>query len=198
MLNIKFYGVLQLILNFLYMIISFYSILIRYIHSNIASIFFICIYIHIGRGIYYKSYYNSLLWVTGIILFLFLMLTSFLGYILPWGQMSYWGAVVITNLVSVIPFCGDAIVTWLWGGFSVSNPTLNRFFVLHYLFPFLLSGISFLHIIFSINFGGFEGYIYALILIVIASCESVIGFSLLVRFYKLKGSIKKINFMLKG
>ncbi len=113
-----------------------YGWLIRYTHSNIASIFFLCIYIHIGRGIYYKSYYNSLLWVTGIVLFLFLMLTSFLGYILPWGQMSYWGAVVITNLVAVIPSCGEDIVTWLWGGFSVSNPTLNRFFVLHYLFPF--------------------------------------------------------------
>ena len=114
-----------------------YGWLIRYIHSNAASVFFICIYIHIGRGIFCKSFNNFLLWITGIILFLFLMLTSFLGYILPWGQMSYWGAVVITNLVSVIPFCGNFIVTWLWGGFSVSNPTLNRFFVLHYLFPFL-------------------------------------------------------------
>jgi ubiquinol-cytochrome c reductase cytochrome b subunit len=88
------------------------------------------------------------MWVTGIILFLLLMVISFLGYILPWGQMSYWGAVVITNLISVIPFFGKSIIAWLWGGFSISNPTLNRFFILHYILPFLLLGISFLHIFF--------------------------------------------------
>ena len=126
---------------------------LRNTHSNTASIFFICIYFHIGRGILYKSYNNFLLWITGIFLFLLLMFISFLGYILPWGQMSYWGAVVITNLVSVIPFCGNIIVTWLWGGFSVSNPTLNRFFILHYLLPFLLVGVSGLHIIF-LHIGG--------------------------------------------
>ena len=113
-----------------------YGWLIRYIHSNTASVFFICIYIHIGRGIFYKSFNNSLVGNWNYCIFI-IVLTSFLGYILPWGQMSYWGAVVITNFVSVIPFCGDFVVTWLWGGFSVSNPTLNRFFVLHYLFPFL-------------------------------------------------------------
>ncbi len=88
------------------------------------------------------------MWVTGIILFLLLMVISFLGYILPWGQMSYWGAVVITNLISVIPFFGKSIIAWLWGGFSISNLTLNRFFILHYILPFLLLGISFLHIFF--------------------------------------------------
>ena len=123
-----------------------YGWLIRYILSNVASAFFICIYLHIGRGLYYKSYNNTWVWLSGILLFIILMLISFLGYILPWGQMSYWGAVVITNLLTAIPFFGEYILLWLWGGFSVANPTLKRFFILHYFCPFLLVGLSCLHI----------------------------------------------------
>ena len=126
-----------------------YGWLIRYIHMNGASIFFIVVYIHMFRGLYYGSYKapRELLWILGVVIFLLMMATAFMGYVLPWGQMSYWGATVITNLFSAIPVIGDPIVTWLWGGFSVANPTLNRFFALHYLFPFLIVGVVFLHLI---------------------------------------------------
>jgi quinol-cytochrome oxidoreductase complex cytochrome b subunit len=126
-----------------------YGWLIRYIHMNGASIFFIVVYIHMFRGLYYGSYKapRELLWILGVVIFLLMMATAFMGYVLPWGQMSYWGATVITNLFSAIPFIGEPIVTWLWGGFSVANPTLNRFFALHYLFPFLIVGVVFLHLI---------------------------------------------------
>lgn len=126
-----------------------YGWLIRYIHMNGASMFFIVIYIHIFRGLYYGSYKNprELLWILGMVIFVLLMATAFMGYVLPWGQMSYWGATVITNLFSAVPIVGDKIVTLLWGGFSVGNPTLNRFFVLHYLFPFFIVGVIFLHLI---------------------------------------------------
>ena len=122
--------------------------LIRYIHMNGASFFFIAVYIHIFRGMYYGSYKKprELLWILGVLIFLLMMATAFMGYVLPWGQMSYWGATVITNLFSAIPFVGDSIVTWLWGGFSVDNPTLNRFFSLHYLLPFVIFAVVFLHI----------------------------------------------------
>lgn len=122
---------------------------LRYIHANGASMFFIVVYIHIFRGLYYGSYYSPriFLWFSGIIIFFLMMATGFMGYVLPWGQMSFWGATVITNLFSAIPFVGDYIVQWLWGGFSVGNPTLNRFFSLHYLLPFILLGVVFLHII---------------------------------------------------
>jgi ubiquinol-cytochrome c reductase cytochrome b subunit len=125
-----------------------YGWLLRYVHMNGASMFFIVIYIHIWRGLYYGSYKapRELLWMFGVVLFLLMMATAFLGYVLPWGQMSFWGATVITNLFSAIPLVGDAIVTWLWGGFSVDNPTLNRFFSLHYLLPFVTVGVVFLHI----------------------------------------------------
>ena len=108
--------------------------LLRYLHMNGASFFFIVVYIHMFRGLYYGSYKapRELLWMLGVVIFLLMMATAFMGYVLPWGQMSYWGATVITNLFSTIPWVGDAIVTWLWGGFSVDNPTLNRFFSLHY------------------------------------------------------------------
>ena len=110
--------------------------LIRYIHANGASMFFIVTYIHIGRGLYFKSYRKAVLWTTGIIIFLLMVITAFMGYVLPWGQMSFWGATVITNLFSAVPIVGESIAKWLWGGFSVDNATLNRFFSLHYLLPF--------------------------------------------------------------
>jgi ubiquinol-cytochrome c reductase cytochrome b subunit len=122
--------------------------LIRYIHMNGASFFFIAVYIHMWRGMYYGSYKRprELLWMLGVTIFLVMMATAFMGYVLPWGQMSYWGATVITNLFSALPFVGEPIVTWLWGGFAVDNPTLNRFFALHYLLPFVIFAIVFLHI----------------------------------------------------
>jgi ubiquinol-cytochrome c reductase cytochrome b/c1 subunit len=126
-----------------------YGWLIRYIHMNGASMFFIVVYIHMFRGLYYGSYKapRELLWMIGVVILLLMMATAFMGYVLPWGQMSYWGATVITNLFSAIPVVGNGIVTWLWGGFSVDNPTLNRFFSLHYLLPFVLTGVIFLHIV---------------------------------------------------
>ena len=125
-----------------------YGWLLRYVHANGASMFFIVTYIHIFRGLYYGSYKapRELLWMIGVVILLVMMATAFMGYVLPWGQMSYWGATVITNLFSAIPVVGESVVTWLWGGFSVDNPTLNRFFSLHFLLPFVLVGVVFLHI----------------------------------------------------
>ena len=126
-----------------------YGWLLRYVHSNGASMFFIVVYIHIIRGLYYGSYASPrhLVWILGVIIFLLMIITAFVGYVLPWGQMSLWGATVITNLLTVIPFVGNLIVEWLWGGFSVDNPTLNRFFSFHYLLPFILVGLSVVHIV---------------------------------------------------
>lgn len=123
--------------------------LLRYIHANGASMFFIMVYAHMLRGLYFGSYTKprQLVWVFGVLIFLLMIITAFIGYVLPWGQMSLWGATVITNLVSAVPYIGNTIVAWLWGGFSVDNATLNRFFSLHYLFPFLIGAISFVHII---------------------------------------------------
>nr|AFQ38115.1 cytochrome b [Donacospiza albifrons] len=122
--------------------------LIRNLHANGASFFFICIYLHIGRGIYYGSYLNKETWNIGVILLLALMATAFVGYVLPWGQMSFWGATVITNLFSAIPYVGQTLVEWLWGGFSVDNPTLTRFFALHFLLPFVIVGLTLVHLTF--------------------------------------------------
>nr|AAR25279.1 cytochrome b [Cissopis leverianus] len=122
--------------------------LIRNLHANGASFFFICIYLHIGRGIYYGSYLNKETWNVGVILLLTLMATAFVGYVLPWGQMSFWGATVITNLFSAIPYIGQTLVEWAWGGFSVDNPTLTRFFALHFLLPFLIVGLTLVHLTF--------------------------------------------------
>jgi len=132
-----------------------YGWLIRYIHMNGASIFFLIVYIHMFRGMYYGSYKRprELLWILGVIIFLIMMATGFMGYVLPWGQMSFWGATVITNLFSVIPFFGESIVQWLWGGFSIDNPTLNRFFALHYLLPFVIIGVVCLHLVALHMFG---------------------------------------------
>ena len=129
--------------------------MIRYIHMNAASFFFIVVYIHIFRGLYYGSYKapRELLWILGVVIFLLMMATAFMGYVLPWGQMSFWGATVITNLFSAIPGIGEAIVTWLWGGFSVDNPTLNRFFSLHFLLPFVIVGVVVLHLVALHRFG---------------------------------------------
>ena len=125
-----------------------YGWLIRYVHSNGASMFFLAVYIHIFRGLYFGSYKapREMIWITGLIIYLLMMATAFMGYVLPWGQMSFWGATVITNLFSAIPFIGESITGWLWGGFSVDNPTLNRFYSLHYLLPFLIFGLVVLHI----------------------------------------------------
>nr|AEM44756.1 cytochrome b [Tiaris canora] len=122
--------------------------LIRNLHANGASFFFVCIYLHIGRGIYYGSYLNKETWNIGVILLLALMATAFVGYVLPWGQMSFWGATVITNLFSAIPYIGQTLVEWAWGGFSVDNPTLTRFFALHFLLPFVIVGLTLVHLTF--------------------------------------------------
>nr|AOV83581.1 cytochrome b [Phasianella australis] len=125
-----------------------YGWLIRALHANGASWFFICIYFHIGRGIYYGSYVNIHTWNIGVVLLLLTMATAFLGYVLPWGQMSFWGATVITNLFSAIPYIGQNLVQWMWGGFAVDNATLTRFFALHFLMPFVIAAMSMLHILF--------------------------------------------------
>nr|ACJ43647.1 cytochrome b [Euproctus montanus] len=122
--------------------------LVRNIHANGASFFFICIYLHIGRGLYYGSYLFKETWNIGVILLFLVMATAFVGYVLPWGQMSFWGATVITNLLSAIPYMGDSLVQWIWGGFSVDKATLTRFFAFHFLFPFLIAGISIIHLLF--------------------------------------------------
>ncbi|SDU29706.1 cytochrome b/b6 [Stappia sp. ES.058] len=122
--------------------------LLRYLHSNGASMFFIAVFIHMFRGMYYGSYKapREISWILGVIIFLIMMATAFMGYVLPWGQMSFWGATVITNLFSALPLVGEPIVQWLWGGFAVDNPTLNRFFSLHYLLPFMIFGVVLLHV----------------------------------------------------
>ena len=127
-----------------------YGWLLRYVHANGASMFFIVVYMHMFRGLYFGSYSypREIVWCSGVIIYLLMMATGFIGYVLPWGQMSFWGATVITNLFSAFPIIGTEIVYWLWGGFSVDNPTLNKFFSLHYLLPFVIVGLVFLHIIF--------------------------------------------------
>jgi ubiquinol-cytochrome c reductase cytochrome b/c1 subunit len=125
-----------------------YGWLLRYLHADGASLFFFAVYVHMFRGLYYGSYKEprEVLWILGVIIFLLMIATAFMGYVLPWGQMSFWAATVITNLFTAIPLVGRAITTWLWGGFSVDNPTLNRFYSLHYLLPFMIAGVVVLHI----------------------------------------------------
>nr|BAN04945.1 cytochrome b [Cynops pyrrhogaster] len=122
--------------------------LMRNIHANGASFFFICIYLHIGRGLYYGSYMFKETWNIGVVLLFLVMATAFVGYVLPWGQMSFWGASVITNLLSAIPYVGGSLVEWVWGGFSVDKATLTRFFAFHFLLPFLIAGVSMIHLLF--------------------------------------------------
>nr|YP_009363766.1 cytochrome b [Liobagrus styani]AOX13246.1 cytochrome b [Liobagrus styani] len=125
-----------------------YGWVIRNLHANGASFFFICIYLHIGRGLYYGSYLYKETWNIGVVLLLLVMMTAFVGYVLPWGQMSFWGATVITNLLSAVPYVGDTLVQWIWGGFSVDNATLTRFFAFHFLFPFVIIAATLLHALF--------------------------------------------------
>nr|UCC46050.1 cytochrome b [Microdeuterus sp. HEM078] len=122
--------------------------LIRYTHANGASMFFMCLYLHVGRGLYYGSYKLKATWTVGVALLLLTMMTAFLGYVLPWGQMSLWGATVITNLLSAVPYLGNDLVKWLWGGFSVDNATLTRFFTLHFLMPFIIAAMVMIHLLF--------------------------------------------------
>nr|YP_005255162.1 cytochrome b [Sciaenops ocellatus]AEZ35942.1 cytochrome b [Sciaenops ocellatus] len=125
-----------------------YGWLIRNLHANGASFFFICLYLHIGRGLYYGSYLYKETWNIGVVLFLLVMMTAFVGYVLPWGQMSFWGATVITNLLSAVPYVGNVLVQWIWGGFSVDNATLTRFFAFHFLLPFIVAAATLLHLLF--------------------------------------------------
>nr|YP_010701994.1 cytochrome b [Huananpotamon koatenense]WCL18756.1 cytochrome b [Huananpotamon koatenense] len=125
-----------------------YGWLLRTTHANGASFFFICLYLHVGRGMFYGSYMIFHTWMVGVLILLMLMATAFLGYVLPWGQMSFWGATVITNLFSAIPFIGTDLVQWIWGGFSVDNATLTRFFTFHFLLPFIVAAFSLIHIMF--------------------------------------------------
>nr|ALO77051.1 cytochrome b [Brentidae sp. GENSP01] len=122
--------------------------LIRTLHSNGASLFFICLYLHIGRGLYYSSFNLKETWLSGTTIFFVTMATAFLGYVLPWGQMSFWGATVITNLISAIPYLGNMIVQWIWGGFAIENATLNRFYSFHFLFPFIIMALVIIHLLF--------------------------------------------------
>nr|YP_009330389.1 cytochrome b [Eurema blanda]ANN44655.1 cytochrome b [Eurema blanda] len=125
-----------------------YGWLIRTLHANGASFFFICIYIHIGRGIYYESFNLFYTWMVGIMILFLLMMTAFMGYVLPWGQMSFWGATVITNLLSAIPYLGNMMVNWIWGGFAVDNPTLTRFYTFHFILPFIILMMTMIHLLF--------------------------------------------------
>nr|QXT45535.1 cytochrome b [Leptinotarsa decemlineata] len=125
-----------------------YGWLIRTLHANGASFFFICLYLHIGRGIYYSSYMLTETWMIGVTIFFMVMATAFLGYVLPWGQMSFWGATVITNLISAIPYLGTMIVQWIWGGFAIDNATLTRFFTFHFILPFIVSALIMIHLLF--------------------------------------------------
>ena len=132
---------------------SNYGWLIRLVHSTGASFFFVFLYLHIGRGIYYGSYVYPEVWNIGVVIYLILIGTAFLGYVLPWGQISYWAATVITNLLSALPFFGKILVEWVWGGFAVSNPTLTRFFALHYLLPFVVTVLVGLHLFYLHMYG---------------------------------------------
>nr|UFK29339.1 cytochrome b [Phocoena phocoena] len=125
-----------------------YGWIIRYLHANGASMFFICLYIHIGRGLYYGSYMFQETWNIGVLLLLMIMATAFVGYVLPWGQMSFWGATVITNLLSAIPYIGSTLVEWIWGGFSVDKATLTRFFAFHFILPFIITALMIVHLLF--------------------------------------------------
>nr|BDF88181.1 cytochrome b [Pseudorasbora pugnax] len=125
-----------------------YGWFIRNMHANGASFFFICIYMHVARGLYYGSYLYKETWNIGVVLLLLVMMTAFVGYVLPWGQMSFWGATVITNLLSAVPYMGDTLVQWIWGGFSVDNATLTRFFAFHFLLPFVIAAATVIHLLF--------------------------------------------------
>nr|YP_009645803.1 cytochrome b [Acuticosta chinensis]AUD57233.1 cytochrome b [Acuticosta chinensis]QBS54528.1 cytochrome b [Acuticosta chinensis] len=164
-----------------------YGWLMRTVHANGASFFFVCIYLHTGRGMYYGSYLAKETWNIGIILLFLTMATAFLGYVLPWGQMSFWGATVITNLLSAIPYIGKTLVYWLWGGFSVSNATLSRFFVLHFVLPFAIMAFMIIHLLFLHETGsnnplGVSSNVNLIPFHVYYTVKDVVGFALLVMF----------------
>jgi ubiquinol-cytochrome c reductase cytochrome b subunit len=125
-----------------------YGWALRILHANGARFFFICLYIHVARGLYYGSFFFRVVWSVGVIILLAVIATAFLGYVLPWGQISFWGATVITNLFSAIPYIGEDLVNWIWGGFAVDNPTLVRFFSLHFLLPFVVPALRIIHLLF--------------------------------------------------
>nr|UVU30565.1 cytochrome b [Euceros serricornis] len=161
--------------------------LFRLIHMNGASFFFFFIYIHISRGLYYGSYKLTKVWLIGVIIFLLSMGTAFMGYVLPWGQMSFWGATVITNLISTIPYLGQNIVEWIWGGFSVDNPTLNRFFTFHFIMPFIILMFVIIHLIFIHEFGsnnplGLNSNLYKISFHNYFSLKDIYGFILMLFF----------------
>lgn len=133
-----------------------YGWLIRAIHANGASLFFVCIYLHIARGLYYFSFRLNIVWNVGVVIYIVLIATAFIGYVLPWGQIRFWGATVITRLLSAIPYVGTELVHWVWGGFAVDYPTLSRFFALHFILPFLLVALTIIHIIFLHTTGGYN------------------------------------------
>nr|UXO94125.1 cytochrome b [Dolichovespula lama] len=166
-----------------------YGWIMRIIHSNGASIFFICLYIHIGRGIYYQSFNLTHTWIIGVMIFLFTMMTAFLGYVLPWGQMSFWGATVITNLLSAIPYIGQMLVEWIWGGFAVDLPTLNRFYSFHFIMPFIILFMVIIHLTYlhetgSSNPMGINSNIYKIIFHKYFSLKDSITFiMLLIMFF---------------
>ena len=165
-----------------------YGWLIRYIHANGARFFFIFIYIHIGRGIYYGSYINQQVWNIGIIMLFLSMATAFVGYVLPWGQISYWGATVITNLLSSIPYFGPSIVEWIWGGFSVDQATLNRFYSFHFILPFIILFFTILHLIYLHTTGsnnplGLESDIYKIPFAPYYLVKDIFGFFVFLFFF---------------
>lgn len=161
-----------------------YGWMLRYTHANGASWFFICIYLHIARGIYYGSYTYIETWNIGVILVILVIATAFVGYVLPWGQIRFWGATVITNLLSAIPYVGPILVEWVWGGFAVDNATLNRFFALHFLLPFILAALSILHLLFLHQTGsnnplGIKSSINIIPFHIYYTFKDIVGFSIL-------------------
>nr|YP_010131045.1 cytochrome b [Metaphycus eriococci]QPZ53234.1 cytochrome b [Metaphycus eriococci] len=164
-----------------------YGWIIRLIHMNGASMFFICLFMHTGRGMYYNSFSFYKTWSIGVMILLFTMMTAFLGYVLPWGQMSFWGATVITNLVSAIPYIGNMIVTWLWGGFSVNNATLNRFYSFHFITPFIILFLVLIHLFYLHEMGssnpmGLNSNFYKIPFNPYYSIKDILGFIMLSMF----------------
>nr|YP_010863309.1 cytochrome b [Microplitis manilae]WGS91487.1 cytochrome b [Microplitis manilae]WUY11110.1 cytochrome b [Microplitis manilae] len=177
-INYAFYSIIHIMKD------VWYGWLIRLLHMNGASFFFICIYFHIGRGLYYGSYKLVKVWLIGVMILLVLMMTAFMGYVLPWGQMSFWGATVITNLLSALPYLGIMLVEWLWGGFSVDNATLNRFYSFHFLMPFILMMMVIFHLMFlhekgSSNPLGLNSNYYKIIFHNYYSLKDIVGFIIL-------------------
>nr|APF47471.1 cytochrome b [Snellenius sp. SNS-2016] len=179
-INYAFYSIVHIMKD------VWYGWLIRLLHMNGASFFFICIYFHIGRGLYYGSYKLIKVWLIGVMILLILMMTAFMGYVLPWGQMSFWGATVITNLLSALPYLGIMLVEWLWGGFSVDNATLNRFYSFHFLMPFILMMMVIIHLMFlhekgSNNPLGLNSNYYKIIFHNYYSLKDIVGFIILLK-----------------